>query len=117
MTLPETPVMPLLKQEVISPVLSGQSMKSSGEAGIFTDVQGGLQGKLFGNKVKGGLRFDFEWSAGRENFNRSGYETNVSFQEAYSTSDDALFTGYEGDVYMGMATNQELAAAEVSDLE
>lgn len=85
----------------------------SGQGGVFTDIQGGLQGKIFGNSVKGGVRMDFEWSAGRENFNRGGYETNISFEESYSTADDALFTGYDGDVYIGMATNQNLSVAEV----
>ncbi len=89
------------------------SYEISGSGGVYTDLTLGIALKtpFFDNKV--GIHWKFELNVGRENFFNSQYESNVTFTETFSTSDDPLFTGHDGDVYIGKATNQQFAVAKV----
>ncbi|MEL6987105.1 MAG: hypothetical protein AAGK97_04675, partial [Bacteroidota bacterium] len=83
-----------------------------GDAGIFANLLLGAKvltpfsGNGFGTIIK------FEAEAGRDNFNRNGIYTNITFTETFSTSDLDNITGDAGDVYVGAAYNQEYSLAE-----
>jgi hypothetical protein len=92
----------------------------SGSGGLYGDMIIGGKGKsalglgvqtLF--DVGAGAKIVFEYDIGRENFDKAGYRSTYSFTETFSTSDDPLFTGYEGDVYVGKALNQLWSVAKV----
>lgn len=83
-----------------------------GEAGVFANL-------LIGAKVitpfstNGfGTMVNFKAVAGRDNFNRTGVETTITFNETFSTSSSDIFTGNDGDVYIGAAFNQEFAIGD-----
>jgi hypothetical protein len=84
-----------------------------GEAGVYLNLLLGAKvltpfsGNGFGTQIK------FEASAGRDNFNRDGIFTTVTFNERFSTSDLENLTGTEGDVYVGAAFNQEFSLAQM----
>lgn len=87
--------------------------ENSGAGGIYSDLIFGTTIITPFSKNALGIQWKFELEAGRENFDRTGYTNNLTFTDAYSTSDDAIFTGYDGDVYIGKATNQQFAIAKV----
>lgn len=83
-----------------------------GEAGVFANL-------LIGAKVitpfstnSFGTMINFKAVAGRDNFNRDGIETTITFNETFSTSDMENLTGNVGDVYIGAAFNQEFAIGD-----
>ncbi len=92
---------------------SNTSYEISGSGGFYLDL-------LFGTSIKTpisgtnlGVRWQLDFQAGRENFTNNVYENNITFTETFSTSADPLFTGNDGDVYVGKATNQQFAIAKV----
>lgn len=97
----------------------------SGSAGAYTDVilGGGVSvskgGLFFSTKsdVFAGVKLDLQLSAGRENNKKWGYESNYSFDETFSTSSDPLFTGHDGDVYIGKSVNQLWSVAKVMEFD
>lgn len=84
-----------------------------GEAGVYLNLLLGAKvltpfsGNGFGTQIK------FEASAGRDNFDRDGIYTTITFNERFSTSDIENLTGYDGDVYIGAAFNQEFSLAQL----
>jgi hypothetical protein len=83
-----------------------------GEAGFFLNL-------LLGAKIKTpfsghgfGTIIKFSAVAGRDNFDRDGIETTITFNEKFQTSDAANLTGHGGDVYIGAAFNQGFSLAE-----
>jgi hypothetical protein len=83
-----------------------------GEAGVFANL-------LIGAKVitpfstnSFGTMINFKAVAGRDNFNRNGVETVITFNETFSTSNMENLTGNDGDVYIGAAFNQEFAIGD-----
>lgn len=70
-----------------------------------------------------GSEVEFEIGAGIHisNLTTTGYNSSTilsraftySFEENFSTSDDPIFTGNDGDVYIGKATNQRYSIARV----
>ncbi len=83
-----------------------------GEAGAYANL-------LIGAKVKTpfsghgfGTTIDFKAVAGRDNFNRDGMITTITFNEDYATSSEFDYVGNQGDVYIGAAFNQEFSFAE-----
>lgn len=80
-----------------------------GEAGFFLDmILGGTFISPFSRNGLGVL-LKFSAVAGRDNFNRSGIETTITFNESFSTSDLDNLTGNDGDVYIGASFNQVFA--------
>ncbi|WNJ20087.1 T9SS type A sorting domain-containing protein [Pontibacter sp. G13] len=90
-----------------------ESYEISGQGGVYFDQTFGTAIKTPFSENKLGIQWVFELNAGRENFNRSGYSSSLTFTDAYSTSDDPIFTGNDGDVYIGKATNQQFAIAKI----
>lgn len=83
-----------------------------GEAGVFANL-------LIGAKIitpfstnSFGTMINFKAVAGRDNFNRDGIETTITFNETFSTSSMETLTGHDGDVYIGAAFNQEFAIGD-----
>lgn len=83
-----------------------------GEAGVFANL-------LIGAKVitpfstnSFGTMVNFKAVAGRDNFDRDGIETTITFNETFSTSDMENLTGNDGDVFIGAAFNQEFAIGD-----
>ncbi len=96
----------------------------SGSGGLYGDMIIGGKGKsalglgvatLF--DVGAGAKIVFDYDIGRENFDKAGYRSTYSFEENFSTSSDPLFTGHEGDVYVGKATNQLWSVAKVLEFD
>jgi len=87
-------------------LIIGSKFKSSFGLGVETKFDAGV-----------GLKVDFGIQAGRNNFDKTNYATTYTFEETFSTSADPLFTGYEGDVYVGKATNQLFSIAKVLDFD
>ena len=84
-----------------------------GDAGFYLNLLLGAKvltpfsGNGFGTQIK------FEASAGRDNFNRDGIYTTVTFNERFSTSSLENLAGHHGDVYIGAAFNQEFSLSEL----
>ena len=84
-----------------------------GEAGFYLNLLLGAKiltpfsGNGFGTQIK------LSASAGRDNFNRDGIFTTITFNERFSTSDLENLTGHDGDVYIGAAFNQEFSLAQM----
>lgn len=83
-----------------------------GEAGAFANL-------LIGAKVitpfstnSFGTMINFRAVAGRDNFNRDGIETVITFNETWSTSNMENLTGNDGDVFVGAAFNQEFSIGD-----
>jgi hypothetical protein len=79
---------------------------NGGEGGVYGDMTFGKAGT-----VKMGVGIKFSATAGRDNFNRSGIYTSVTFDETFSTSSLEDFTGNDGDVYIGASYNWEYGSA------
>ncbi|MCP9234381.1 T9SS type A sorting domain-containing protein [Lewinella sp. JB7] len=83
-----------------------------GAAGGFVNL---LLGAKFKTPFSGhgfGTIIKFSAEAGRDNFNRSGIRTSMTFTETFSTSSMENLTGNDGDVYIGAAFNQEYSLSE-----
>ncbi|NJB86423.1 hypothetical protein GGR26_002191 [Lewinella marina] len=83
-----------------------------GSAGGFINL---LLGAKFKTPFSGhgfGTIIRFSAEAGRDNFNRSGIKTTMTFNETFKTSDLENITGHDGDVYVGAAFNQEFSLSE-----
>ncbi|MBB4079184.1 hypothetical protein GGR28_001804 [Lewinella aquimaris] len=83
-----------------------------GAAGGFVDL---LLGAKFKTPFSGhgfGTIIRFSAEAGRDNFNREGIKTSMTFNETFKTSDLENITGHDGDVYVGAAFNQEFSLSE-----
>ncbi|HZV44039.1 MAG TPA: fibronectin type III domain-containing protein, partial [Saprospiraceae bacterium] len=84
-----------------------------GEAGGYLNLLLGAKfltpfsGQGFGTQIK------FQATAGRDNFDRDGIFTTVTFNERFSTSQLENLTGNDGDVYIGAAFNQEFSIAQL----
>lgn len=99
--------------------------ETSGSAGVYVDAILGSgvtvsKGSPFfstESKVYAGVKIDFEFLAGRENYDKLGFTSTYSFEETFSTSDDPLFTGYDGDVYIGKSVNQLWSVAKVLEFD
>ncbi|HEX5111829.1 MAG TPA: fibronectin type III domain-containing protein, partial [Saprospiraceae bacterium] len=84
-----------------------------GEAGVYLNLLLGAKvlTPFSGNGF--GTQFKLNASAGRDNFNRNGIFTTITFNERFSTSDLENLTGNDGDVYIGAAFNQEFSLAQL----
>ncbi len=87
-----------------------------GEAGEYADLTLGAKldysvgvGVSTNMEVGVGAHIDFKLVAGRDNTKKNSFETVVTFNERFSTSELEDFTGNDGDVYIGAAFNQEFA--------
>ncbi len=89
------------------------SYEISGSGGVYVDLTFGAAVKTPFTSQKAGINLQVELDAGRENFDNTGYENTLTFTQTFSTSADPLFTGNDGDVYIGKATNQQFAIAKV----
>ncbi|MCY1723532.1 carbohydrate-binding protein [Prolixibacteraceae bacterium Z1-6] len=84
-------------------------MLIGGEAGAFANLLIGAKiitpfsSNGFGTLIK------FSAVAGRDNFDRDGIETTITFNENFSTSSMDNLTGNDGDVYIGASFNQVFA--------
>jgi len=83
-----------------------------GDAGVYLNLLLGAKvltpfsGNGFGTQIK------FEASGGEDTYDREGVYTTITFTERFSTSDLENLTGYDGDVYIGAAFNQEFSLAQ-----
>ncbi len=84
-------------------------MLIGGEAGVFADLLIGAKILTPFSSTGFGTLIRFSAVAGRDNFNRNGIETTISFNESFSTSDLDNLTGNVGDVYIGASFNQVFA--------
>ncbi len=97
----------------------------SGSGGAFADIILGSKVKTStgtpffatGTELGKGVKIDVEVIAGRENYNRNGFRSSYSFSETFSTSSDPVFTGYEGDIYIGKTLNQLWSVAKVLEFD
>ncbi len=88
--------------------------ENAGGAGIYVDATVGTVINVFGKEfAKAGVQVKLDLAAGGGGFKRNGYQSSITFTERFSTSSDPLFTGNDGDVYVGMATIQRVANAKV----
>ena len=83
-----------------------------GSAGAFANILVGAKIKTPFSGHGFGTIINFEIEAGRDNFNREGLRTTMTFNETFSTSSLPNLTGDAGDVYIGTAYNQEFSLAE-----
>ncbi|MCP9237685.1 T9SS type A sorting domain-containing protein [Lewinella sp. JB7] len=83
-----------------------------GEAGVYANVLLGVKTNTLLTEFGAGATVKFSAVAGRDNFNRNGTYTTMTFTENFSTSDLDNLTGEGGDVYIGAAYNQEFALAD-----
>ncbi len=90
-----------------------EAYESSGSGGIYSDQTYGSALLTSFTEIKTGVQWKVEFNAGRDNFDKTGYSNTLTFTDTYSTSDDAIFTGNDGDVYIGKATNQQFSIAKV----
>ena len=90
-----------------------QSYKSAvefgGSAGLTADIYAG--GKGFGYEVRAGVKVEFE--AGRMNNSGSEFVTTVSNEKRFATSDNPIFTGVSGDVFVSAGMNMQYALTDV----
>ncbi|WP_340113711.1 T9SS type A sorting domain-containing protein [Maribellus mangrovi] len=101
-------------------VQEGKSYKSfntfemlvGGEAGVYANLLIGAKVLTPFSSNGFGTQIKFSAVAGRDNFNRSGVETTITFNETFSTSDLENLTGNDGDVYIGASFNQEYALGD-----
>jgi len=96
----------------------------SGSGGAYADALIGSKLNSFVGLGAGveqtvgvGLKVTTEVQAGKNNFDKTTYASTYAFDETFSTSSDPLFTGHEGDVYIGKAVNQLFSIAKVLDFD
>ncbi len=80
-----------------------------GDAGAYANVVIGAKVITPFSTNALGTYLKFSAEAGRDNFNRDGIETTITFNERFSTSDLDNLTGNDGDVYIGASVNQAFA--------
>ena len=88
-------------------------VKYGGEAGFYLNL---LLGAKFKTPFSGhgfGTQIKFSAVGGRDNFDRDGIFTNITFTERFATSDLENLAGDNGDVYIGASFNQEYSLAQM----
>lgn len=85
---------------------------NGGAAGAYANLVIGTKIKSPISEAGFGVLVDFEIEAGRDNFNRDGFYQTITFNETFSTSDSELFTGNEGDIFIGAGYNQEYSLSD-----
>jgi hypothetical protein len=70
-------------------------------------------GAEYSLEVGNGVQISGHLTKGATNEDVLGNVFNYSFSETFSTSSDPIFTGHDGDVYIGKATNQRFSIARV----
>ncbi|WP_319499679.1 carbohydrate-binding protein [uncultured Draconibacterium sp.] len=101
-------------------VQEGKSYKSfntfemlvGGEAGVYANLLIGAKVLTPFSSNGFGTQIKFSAVAGRDNYDRNGVETTITFNETFSTSDLENLTGNDGDVYIGASFNQEYALGD-----
>ncbi|WP_197088586.1 T9SS type A sorting domain-containing protein [Rufibacter radiotolerans] len=83
-----------------------------GEAGLWANLLVGAKVLTPFSSTGAGAVINFKAVAGRDNFNRSGMVTTITFNDDYSTSPEYGYVGNNGDVFIGAAFNQEFSFAE-----
>lgn len=89
------------------------SYEAAGSVGLFIDMTIGTSIKSPFSEANLGIQVEVEQNFGGGYFENEYYESTITFTERFSTSNDPLFTGHDGDVYIGKATNQQFAIAKV----
>ncbi len=91
-----------------------------GSAGVYVDATFGVSnitdiGFVVSQsyEIAGGVKATVNYTGGRTNNTNISKTNSYSFTENFSTSSDPLFTGYEGDVYIGKSMNQKFSIAKV----
>ncbi|PHK98306.1 hypothetical protein CGL56_11430 [Neolewinella marina] len=87
-------------------------VETGGSAGAFANLVLGSATEAIFFKYALGLFADIKVVAGRDNRNRNGLTTTLTFNEKFSTSQLDNLTGEPGDVYIGAALNQEFSDAQ-----
>ncbi|THH36554.1 T9SS type A sorting domain-containing protein [Neolewinella litorea] len=85
---------------------------TGGEAGFYTNTVIGTAANVFSLEIAAGVQIQLDIRGGRDNFNRTGTESSVTFLDRFSTSDLDNLTGGDGDVYIGAAFNQEFSIGQ-----
>lgn len=82
--------------------------------GFYVDATiGGAGSSPSGGEFKAGIQIQYEGATGIEGSSSKAYETTYEFTENFSTSAEPFWTGHDGDVYIGKATNQRFSVAKV----
>lgn len=95
------------------------SSLSTGKGGYFDAIIGAKTnwnagfGYEPGFSIGGGLELGFNRLRGTQGEDTKGYLSTYTFTEKFSTSESPLFTGHDGDVYIGKSTNQKFSIAKV----
>jgi hypothetical protein len=84
-------------------------MLVGGEAGGFANLLIGAKVLTPFSSTGFGTLVRFSAVAGRDNFDRDGIETTITFNDRFATSDLDNLTGNDGDVYIGASFNQIFA--------
>ncbi|NJB85875.1 hypothetical protein GGR26_001643 [Lewinella marina] len=82
------------------------------DLGTFANLVTGANFKTPFSTNAFGAIIKFSAEAGRDQFDRNGMYTTMTFTENFSTSAMDNLTGHAGDVYIGAAYNQEFALAD-----
>lgn len=87
-------------------------VKTGGGAGIFANLTNGASITTPFGSAKLGIFANIKVEAGRDNLDRRGLTTTLSFTERFATSSLDNLAGNHGDVYIGAALNQEFSDAQ-----
>lgn len=68
-------------------------------------------------EVGGGLRYDLQILTGEDKVNGSSVATTITASQLLSTSDDDVFAGSQGDVYVGASYNIRYGLVDIIKLD
>lgn len=95
-----------------------------GSGGTFIDAILGVSDQFFIGlgyskkfAINVGVRSTVSIQGGRTTNDNFSFSNSISFTENFSTSSDPLFTGHEGDVYIGKSMNQLFSLAKVLEFD
>ncbi|MEZ4686084.1 MAG: hypothetical protein R3B47_08465 [Bacteroidia bacterium] len=94
------------------------TVEADGSVGGYLDLTFGTAFSFFGLAYSsaGGFIIN-KTTTGVTGVNDTSYTFTTTFLEDYATSDDDLFTGNDGDVYIGASFNQTYSQAVVLDVD
>lgn len=85
---------------------------AGGEVGLYANLMIGAKVLTPFSNNAAGMKLNFGVTAGSDEYWRDGFETTITFNEKFSTSDMDILAGNNGDVYIGASLNQEFALGD-----
>jgi len=104
------------KGSTFSTFTNTQSM-FGGSGGVQSEIRLGSAVKTPFSENKLGVAIDIDMRAGRDNNDKTGTVTSLTFSERFSTSQAEALTGYPGDVFVGAAFNMLYSLADAIDYD